>query len=50
MPVGGFSFTAAPGHYRVVPPESDWDHMSIALAATGCILLCTGLLTRRRPS
>jgi len=48
MPVGGFGFTVAGGHYRVIPAENGLNHGSIALAAAGCLLLCAGLITRRR--
>jgi hypothetical protein len=48
MPVNGFSFTVASAHYRVIPADNGLDHASIALAAAGCLLLCAGLITKRR--
>lgn len=50
MPVGGFGFARpAAGYIRVIPAENSLDHASIALAAAGCLLLCAGLITKRRP-
>jgi len=48
MPIRGFGFTVASGNYRVIPADNGLDHTSIALAAAGCLLLCPGLLARRR--
>jgi len=48
MPVDGFGFTVASGHYRGIPADNGLDYASIALAAAGCLLLCAGLIMKRR--
>jgi hypothetical protein len=51
LPVDASGFLSQPkavGHFRVVPANEELGHVGVTLVVAGLVLLCAGVVARRR--